>query len=183
MSAIRTVRIFRTLVIPILASGITWAATITTTDGTITVTDVVTPISGSLYQYNYTVADATGLLAVLDIAVTPGVPISGLAAPGGSSAFSVTVDTVGSGSGEKEYVSFLENNGVFTATPEAGFIFDSPVAPAASTFGVTLFDSTTGSTGGITSAVTPEPASLMLSALAGAALLLWRKKLAACRQL
>ena len=37
-------------------------------------------------------------------------------------------------------VSFIENQGVFTATPESGFSFDSPVAPGPGTFNATLFD-------------------------------------------
>src|SRR5580693_9662324 len=98
MSALRTVRILRILALLSLAFGTAEAGTISTTDGTVTVTDVVTPI-GSLFQYDYTVADGTGQLAVLDIAVAPSVPISGLTAPGGSSAFTSTIDTIGSGSG------------------------------------------------------------------------------------
>jgi hypothetical protein len=73
-------------------------------------------------------------------------------------------------------VSFIENNSVFTAAPESGFIFDSSVAPRNSTFGVTLFDGATGS-GGVTGPVVPEPASLTLCALGGATLLFWRKKI------
>jgi hypothetical protein len=180
MSTLRMVRILRTLSISIIAAGIAQAGIIMTVDGPITVTDVVTPV-GPLFQYDYTVADLTGELAVLDIAVTPNVPISGLTAPGGSAAFTSTTDTVGSGSGEQEFVSFLENNAIFTSSPESGFIFDSPVAPSASTFGVTLFDGTTGAGSGITGPVTPEPASLTLFALSGAVLLFWRKRLLAYR--
>ena len=62
MSARRTVRILRTLALPILAYGIAQAETISTADGSITVTDVVSSI-GPLYQYDYTVADGTGELA------------------------------------------------------------------------------------------------------------------------
>jgi hypothetical protein len=181
MSTFRTVRILRTLTLSIIVSGIAQADIINTTDGPIAVTDVVTPI-GSLFQYDYTVADGTGLLAVLDIAVTPNVPLSGLTAPGGSSAFTSTIDTVGSGSGEQEFVSFLENNAMFSSSPESGFIFDSPVGPSASTFDVTLFDSTTGTGGGITAPiVTPEPSYLPVGALALSALLFWRKRLLASR--
>lgn len=164
------------LVLFLATVGMAHAGTINLMEGPITVTDVVTPM-GPLYQYNYTVTDGTGLLAVLDIAVTLGVPISNISVPGGSSAFTATVDTVGSGSGAKEFVSFLENNAVFTATPESGFIFDSTVAPGASTFGVTLFDGTAGTQGGITSPVAaPEPASLLLCAFGGAALLFHHRK-------
>jgi hypothetical protein len=181
MLTLRTVRILRTLSLSIIAAGIAQADIVMTADGPITVTDVVTPI-GSLFQYDYTVADGTGELAVLDIAVQPNVPISGLTAPGGSFGFTSTTDTVGSGSGEQEFVSFLENNAIFSSSPESGFIFDSSVAPGASTFGVTLFDGTTGTGGGITAPVaTPEPSYLPLCGLGGAALLFWRKRLSASR--
>jgi len=176
MSKFRTYPMFGNLVLFLATVGMAHAGTINLMEGSITVTDVVTQM-GPLYQYNYTVADGTTQLAVLDIAVTPGVSISNLSAPGGSSGFTATVDTVGSGSGEQEFVSFLENNAVFTAAPESGFIFDSTVAPRASTFGVTLFDGTAGTQSGITAPVaTPEPASLLLCALGGAALLLYHRK-------
>ncbi len=180
MSALRTMRAIGALALSILAADVAKAGSITTADGTVTVTDVVTLI-GPLYQYNFTVADGTGLLAILDIAVAPGVSISGLTAPGGSTAFTSTTDTVGSGSSEQEFVSFLENNALFTSTPESGFIFDSPVAPSPTTFGITLFDATTGTGTGITGPVTPEPSSLGLCALGGAALLFLRKRLPAFR--
>lgn len=180
MSKLRLV--LESLFILTAAAGIAEAGTITTPDGNITVTDVVTSLGGGLFQYNYTVSDGTMVfgsqgLAVLDIAVTPGVTISGLAAPGGSSAFTTTIDTVGSGSGQQEFVSFLENNGQFTAAPESGFIFDSPLAPQATTFGVTLADGTAATGSGITGpVVTPEPGSLPLCALGAAALVFWRKR-------
>jgi hypothetical protein len=179
MSTLRTVLILRTLTLSIVVSGIAHGGTLNLTEGTITVTDVVTQ-AGPLFQYDYTVADGTGQLAVLDIAVQPGIIITDLSAPGGSSAFTSTTDTVGSGSGEQEFVSFLENNAIFTSTPESGFIFDSTVGPAASTFGVTLFDGTTG-TGSVQGPTAPEPASLTLFVLGGAALLFWRKRLLASR--
>jgi hypothetical protein len=173
VSTLRTVQILRSLALLAVVSGLAQAGTITTVDGSITVTDVVTQI-GPLYQYDYTVADGTGLLAVLDIGVTPGIAISGLTAPGGSSAFETAYDPV------LGLVSFLENMAVFTAAPEPGFIFDSSVAPGASTFGVTLFDGTTG-TGSVQGPVVPEPASLMLCLFGGAALLFRRKRLLASR--
>ena len=176
MSPHRTVRVLGTLALSILAYGIAQAGTINTADGSITVTDVVSSI-GPLFQYDYTVTDGTGELAVLDIRVTPGIDISGLSAPGGAFDFTTTVDTVSSPSGPEEFVSFLENNGVFSATPESGFIFDSSVPPANSTFDVTLFDGTTGSGNVQGPVVTPEPSSLALCILGAAALLFWRKKL------
>ena len=181
MSTKRTVQLLRTFGFAIIALGVAQAGTITVPEGTITVTDVVTPM-GPLFQYNYSIADGTGMLAVLDIAVTPGISITGLTAPGGASAFTATVDTVNGPGGTQEFVSFLENNGIFTATPESGFIFDTPVAPNASTFGVTLFDGTTGS-GTVLGPVlvTPEPSSLGLCASGLAALLLRRKRMLACR--
>jgi hypothetical protein len=176
MSTFRTVRILKTLALSLIALGTLRAGTITVPEGTITVTDVVTTI-GSLFQYDYTVADGTGELAVLDIAVTPGIAISGLTAPGGSFDFTTAIDTVNGSGGIEEFVSFLENNGTFTSAPESGFIFDSPVAPGTSSFGITLFDGTTG-TGSVQGPiVTPEPASLPLCALGVAALVFWRRRL------
>jgi hypothetical protein len=173
MSTLRTVRIFRTLALSIIAAGMTQAGIVTVAEGTITVTDVVTPI-GPLFQYDYTIADGTGELAVLDIAVTPGIAISGLTGPGGPADFETAYDSV------LGLVSFIENNSVFSAAPESGFIFDSPVAPGASAFDVTLFDGTTGS-GSVQGPVVPEPSALPLCALGGAALLFWRKRLLASR--
>lgn len=172
MSKLRPMRILMIFTLLALAAALAHANTITTVDGEISVTAVVT-LSGSLYTYDYTVADATGLLAVLDIAVTPGISITNIQAPGGASAFETAYD---SGLG---LVSFLENNAVFTDAPEAGFTFESPVAPGASSFDVTLFDGTTGSgsvEGPLVSSV-PEPGSWMLCALAGAVLLSSRKRL------
>jgi hypothetical protein len=174
LSTSRTVQIRRSLALLAVVAGLAQAGTITTGDGSITVTDMVTQI-GPLYQYDYTVADETGLLAVLDIGVTPGIAISGLTAPGGTPAFETAYDPV------LGLVSFIENNAEFTAAPEPGFIFDSPVAPGPSTFGVTLFDGTTG-TGSVEGPVTPEPASLMLCLFGGAALLFGRKRLLASRR-
>jgi hypothetical protein len=159
------------------------AGTINLAEGAITVTDIVTQM-GPVYQYNYTVTDLTGQLAVLDIAVAVGVPISGLSAPGGSSAFTSTIDTVGLGSSEMEYVSFLENNGIFSSTPESGFLFDSPVGPGASTFDATLFDGTTGTGAGITAPTTapaPEPSTFPLCVLGGGILLILQRKAGAFR--
>jgi PEP-CTERM motif-containing protein len=175
MSTLRTVRIFRTLALSIIAAGMTQAGIINVAEGTITVTDVVTPI-GPLFQYDYTIADGTGQLAVLDIAVTPGITISGLTGPGGPADFETAYDSV------LGLVSFVENNSVFSATPESGFIFDTSVPPGASTFDVTLFDGTTGS-GSVEGPVVPEPSTLPLCALGGAALLFWRKRLLASRTL
>jgi len=174
VSALQTV--LCTLAFSVVALGVANANTINTADGTISVTAVVTSI-GPLFQYDYTVADATGQLAVLDIQVSPGADISGLSAPGGPSAFNSTIDTVNTADGEEEFVSFLENNGTFTSAPESGFIFDSSIAPHDSTFDVTLFDATTGS-GNVRAplAPTPEPSSLALSALCVVAIVFWRKR-------
>lgn len=152
----------------ILALQTAQAGSISLTEGVITVTDQVTPV-GSLFQYDYTVSDTTGLLAVLDIAVSPGIAISDISAPGGSAAYETAYDSV------LGLVSFLENNAVFPSSPEPGFMFDSPVGPGDSTFGVTLYDGTTG-TGSVTGPVTPEPASLTLFGLGGAVLLAGRKR-------
>jgi hypothetical protein len=168
MSATRTIRIASSLALSIMTLATGRADTITGPDGDITVTNSVTAV-GPLFQYNYTVSDGTGLLAVLDIDVTPGVEISGLAAPGGSSAFATAYDPI------LGLVSFIENNAVFTSTPQAGFIFDSSVSPGASTFGVTLFDGTTGSGNVQAPVVAPEPSPLTLCAFGLAAILFWRK--------
>jgi len=168
MSATRTVRIATFFALSIIALAIGRADTITVPEGAITVTNSVSSV-GPLFQYNYTVSDGTGQLAVLDIGVTPGISISGLAAPGGAAAFMTAYDPV------LGLVSFLENNSVFTAAPESGFIFDSFVAPGASTFGVTLFDVTTGSGHVQAPVVAPEGSSLALFAFGLAAILFWRK--------
>lgn len=179
MTHIRKTHLLRALVMVCASLSLAHAGTINLAEGAITVTDVVTQM-GPVYQYDYTVTDLTGQLAVLDIAVPVGAPISGLTAPGGSSAFTSTIDTVGSGSSEMEYVSFLENNGIFSSTPESGFLFDSPLGPGASTFGVTLFDGTTGTSGGITAPV-PEPSTLPLCALGVGVLLILQRKAGAFR--
>jgi len=137
-------------------------------EGSITVTSTVTSV-GPLFQYDYTVSDGTGLLAVLDIDVTPGIVISGLTGPGGASDFATAYDPV------LRLVSFLENGAVFTATPESGFIFDSSVSPSASNFGVTLFDGTTGSGNVQAPVIVPEPSALALCVLGLATVLFWRK--------
>jgi hypothetical protein len=168
MSATRTVRIATSVALFITALAVGRADTITGPDGSITVTSNITAM-GPLFQYNYTVTDGTGLLAVLDIDVTPGIDISGLAAPGGPSAFETAYDPI------LGLVSFIENGAVFASTPQSGFIFDSSVAPGASTFGVTLFDGTTGSGNVQAPIVVPEPAALALCALGLAAILFWRK--------
>jgi hypothetical protein len=168
MSQYRSGRILPILAVSIIGAGLAQADTVTLSEGTITVTDVVTKI-GPVFQYDYTVADGTGQLAVLDIGVSPGVAISGLEAPGGPAAFETAYDSV------LGLVSFIENGTVFPASPLSGFIFDSPVPPAASSFGVTLFDGATGS-GSVRGPVVPEPSLLPLCALFGAALLFLRKR-------
>ena len=184
MSTLRAVRMLRTLALSIAPLCMAHASALTTVDGTITVTDVVTPI-GPLFQYNYSVGDATGLLIDLDIAVPTGVSITNFAAPGGvntpGSAFTATTDTVRTGGGTQEYVSFLENQGVFSSTPQSGFIFDSTIGPAASNFGVTLADGTTGNAGGIAAPAAPEPASVALCIIGVPALLFLRGRSSASR--
>jgi hypothetical protein len=168
MSSTRTARIVRSLVLSTLALAIARADTILVPEGAISVTSNVSSL-GPLFQYNYTVADGTGQLAVLDIVVTPGIAISGLTGPGGAADFATAYDPV------LGLVSFLENGAVFTATPESGFIFDSSIAPSASNFGVTLFDGTTGSGNVQAPVIVPEPSALALCALGFAAVLFRRK--------
>jgi len=174
MSTLRQVRILCTLALSVIAAAMAQAGTV---DVTVSVTS-----GGGMFQYNYSIADGTGELAVLDIAVTPGIAITSLTAPGGnspSSPFNTAYDSV------LGLVSFIENQGTFTATPESGFSFDSPVAPGPSTFNATLFDGSTqgGSVQGPLQSAAPEPASLALFASAGAALLFWRRRFAASRAL
>ena len=180
MSALRTACGLSALAFCFMSSGIARAETINVPDGTVTVSDVVTAV-GPLFQYDYTVADGTGELAVLDIGVTPGVDISGLTVPGGAFDFTTTVDTVNTPGGEEEFVSFIENNGIFSSTPQSGFIFDSSVGPGASSFDVTFFDGTSGSGSVQGPIVTPEPSSLALCAFLGGVLLVWRERLPASR--
>jgi hypothetical protein len=171
MSLIRTVRILPTLALGLMAAGLAQADTVSLSEGTITVTDDVTQV-GPLFQYDYTVSDTTGQLAVLDIGVSPGVAISGLTGPGGSADFQTAYDSV------LGLVSFIANGSAFSTSPLSGFIFDSPTPPGASTFGVTLFDGATGggNVEGPVGPVVPEPSSLPLCVLGGAALLFWRKR-------
>src|SRR5215467_13093227 len=111
MSTFRTVWIFPTLALSIIASGIVHADIIVTAN--------VTP-NGGLFQYDYSIANQTADdLPVLDIAVTPHITIGDLTAPTG---FETAYD---SGLG---LVSFLENTASFGSTPLSGFMFDSSVA-------------------------------------------------------
>lgn len=164
----------RMLTLSLIASGLAMASTVTVAQGSITVTGAVTQ-AGSLYTYNYTVSDGTGLLAVLDIAVPPGTSITGLATPGGSTAFKTAYDPI------LGLVSFLENNSVFSSTPLAGFMFTSTLPPGTTAFGVTLLNNATAM-GSVLGPVgpgspVPEPASLALCALGATALFLGRKRL------
>ena len=75
MSTFRTVWIFPTLALSIIASGIAHADVIVTAN--------VTP-NGGLFQYDYSIANQTANdLSVLDIAVTPDITIGDLTAPTG----------------------------------------------------------------------------------------------------
>jgi len=175
MSRLRTVPILGALAFSMFAAAAAHAATVD-------VTVDVTPISGGLFQYDYSIADGTGELFDLDIAVTPGTTITGLTAPGGdspTSAFNTAYDSV------LGLVSFIQNLGAFSATPESGFIFDSPTGPGATTFTANLatdgITTQTGSTQGPIASATPEPSSLALCVIAGAAVVLGRKKALAAR--
>jgi hypothetical protein len=168
MTETRTIWIARCFAFFIMTLAIGRADTITVPQGAITLTDSVSPV-GELFQYNYTIADGTGLLAVLDISVTPGIAISGLAAPGGPAAFATAYDSA------LGLVSFIENGAVFTSAPESGFIFSSSIAPSASAFAATLFDGTTGSGHVQAPVVAPEASSLALCAFGLVAILVWRK--------
>jgi hypothetical protein len=137
--------------------------------GSITVTPTVTP-DGALYEYDYSVINNSGEdLEVLDIAVTPGTAILNLtAAPGFDDAYDPILGLV----------SFLENTSVFGQTAISGFIFDSPLAPSATTFNGTLLDAnfnvvTIG--GPTTGPVAPEPGYLPLL-IFGVPLFLYRRR-------
>jgi hypothetical protein len=124
--------------------------------GPITVTSIVTPL-GPLFQYNYTITNNSGDdLEVLDIAVTPGISITGLTAtPGFTDAYDPVLGLV----------SFLEDTSTFGPTPISGFIFDSSLAPKPTTFNGTLLDANFNlvNTGGNTTGpVAPEPGYLLL---------------------
>lgn len=128
----------------------------------ITVTPTVTP-EGSLYEYDYSIINNSGDdMPVLDIAVAPGTVILDLtAAPGFEDAYDPVLGLV----------SFLENTSVFVPTAISGFIFESPLAPGATTFDATLLDanfnvSTVGGpTVGPVAASTPEPGYFPLLAV------------------
>ena len=125
----------------------------------ITVTPTVTP-DGSLYEYDYSIINNSGDdLPVLDIAVAPGTAILGLtAAPGFDDAYDPILGLV----------SLLEDTNVFGPTATSGFIFESPLAPHATTFDATLLDANFnvstlgGSTIGPVPASAPEPGYLPL---------------------
>jgi hypothetical protein len=148
-------------------------------DAQIIVTPTITLVSG-LYHYDYSITNNTGAdLFALDIAVSPDAAagtqvIRNLAAPVG---FTTSQDSV------LGIVSFLEDTGTFSTTPQNGFMFDSPLAPASSTFTGNLVPSSTSpgpisTQGGRTRApVTPEPGSLaVFGALAASGLLAVRRK-------
>jgi hypothetical protein len=141
----------------LLALGVLGAA-----DAQIIVTPTVTLVAG-LYHYNYSITNNTASdLFQLDIAVAPDAlagtqVIRNLSAPTGFVAANDSVLGI---------VSFLEDTGTFSSTPQNGFIFDSPLAPAGSTFTGNLAPSSTSGgpittqSGNTRAPVTPEPGSL-----------------------
>jgi hypothetical protein len=141
----------------LLAFGVLGAA-----DAQIIVTPTVTLVSG-LYHYNYSITNNTASdLFQLDIGVATDTAaktqvIRNLGAPAGF----VAANDSGLG-----IVSFLEDTGTFSSTPQNGFVFDSPIAPAGSTFTGNLAPSTTSGgpittqSGNTRAPVTPEPGSL-----------------------
>jgi hypothetical protein len=195
MASLRRVQILRTFALSIIALGVARAGTIATADGTISVTDTVTSIAGGLFQYDYNVVDGTGLLIDLDIAVPVGTTITNFFATGGvntaNSAFVAETSTFTSVDTLHELVSFTINDGSFaTSAPGTTLIFDSSSGPGATTFNVTVADSSVGNQGfisgisGITGPAAsgvPEPASAGLCALGGAVVVFLRKRLLASR--
>ena len=123
----------------------------------VTVNPVVTP-NGSLFRYNYTITNGTGLdVPVIDINVARGTGvILNLAAPVG---FLTAYDSA------LGLVSFLENTALFGTTPLAGFTFDSPFSARASSFTATFADGSVMS--GATLAPVPEPTALSLFGVGG----------------
>jgi hypothetical protein len=145
--------------------------------GPIWVSPVVTQ-DGSIFHYNYTISNGTGLdLAVLDITVRTGLAISGLEAPFG---FEAAYDP---GLG---LVSFLENTAVFGATPLSGFAFNASLGPSSTSFTGTLVDANSnlstmsGSTTGPAGAGVPEPGSLYLLAGGASLTVLYRRRVFRC---
>lgn len=116
---------FRSLLFSVIGCAAAYGAPIIVTPAVTTV--------GSLFHYNYTITNPTGLeLAVLDITVARGAgTIQNLVVPVG---FSKQFDSV------LGLVSFLEDTSTFGATPISGFMFDSPFAPRATSFNGTLLD-------------------------------------------
>lgn len=129
----------------------------------LTVTPTVTPV-GSLFRYDYTVANATATdISLVSIAV-PGLAfadIQNLAAPTG---FSADFDQAFG------FVNFSESTQGFAAgSIVSGFTFESPFAPTASSFEAFGVDADTGNTTTITgntlapsSVAVPEVGSLFL---------------------
>jgi hypothetical protein len=169
-AAVRTLSLFALLLGTLQAGTVTLAG-----DGSVTVTDVATPIAGPQWQYNFTITDnSIAGLAVLDITVTPHITITSLTTPGGAGAFTSAYDPV------LGLVSFLAGTSSFPSTPLAGFIFDSPVPPAADKFALTLFDANTGTSAvgaiqGPVAAAAPEPSTLAFVAI-GCVALAWRTR-------
>lgn len=123
----------------------------------VTVSPVVT-LSGSLFHYNYTITNGTGLdVPVIDINVARGTGIiSNLTAPVG---FLTAYDS------NLGLVSFLENTALFGAAPLSGFAFDSPLPARASSFTATFADGSVMS--GATLAPVPEPTAISLFGAGG----------------
>ena len=92
-------------------------ASIMTADGTLTVMDSVSSTGAGSFQNYLTIADGTGLLAVLGGEVPPGTRISGPAAPnviGPVCPFQTAYDS------RLRLVSFFSDDSAFPSTPEAG---------------------------------------------------------------
>lgn len=121
---------------------------------TVTVVSSVTP-NGSLYHYDYSIANGTANDAfLLDLSV-PANPsaITDLVAPAG---FKAAFD---SGLG---LVSFLEDTSMFTSTALDGFSFDSSFGPGPGSFTASLLDSssniyTVAGSVMVPTAAVPEP--------------------------
>jgi hypothetical protein len=133
--------------------------------------------SSGLYHYDYSISNTSASdLFDLDInvptdAVAGTQVIRNLSAPVG---FQSADDSV------LGLVSFLEDTSSFTATPQDGFVFDSPFGPNNAVFTANLAPAAGGITtltGQTLAPATPEPGSMaVLGALAASGIFAVRRK-------
>jgi hypothetical protein len=150
----------------LFASGLAYSSDVTMTPTVMS--------SGGLYDYAYSISyTGTDDAFLIDISVPadPAAILNLTAAPG----FNDQFDSVNG------LVSFLENTSTFTASPTAGFSFDSPFGPGNVMFDASVVDSSlniydiTGLTTGPVPA--PEPNYLYLLAFLAPLVVLMKRRI------